>query len=115
MMPVVREEMAKADASCRRRFRQARHLLVREESRIDANGRERLEKALGASQRLATVYQFRRRLQEIWQRTTASQDDLCRALQDWCRRAEETRIQALEEFADFLRGYALRTPRPLAQ
>ncbi|WP_373509519.1 transposase, partial [Thiocapsa sp.] len=55
-----------------------------------------------------TVYQFRERLQEIWDRKAPSQEALLNALQDWCQQAEATGIQALERFSQNLRGFALK-------
>jgi stearoyl-CoA desaturase (delta-9 desaturase) len=107
VLPVLEEEKAKANSSCRRVFRQARTLLIREESRMDEMTRGKLQNILNLSQRLATVYQYRHRLQEIWERTAATQDELLTALQDWCRRAEGTGIRALEEFSRTLRQYSL--------
>ncbi|MGH8592306.1 MAG: DesA/ISL3 alpha bundle tail domain-containing protein [Gammaproteobacteria bacterium] len=44
----------------------------------------------------------------MWQEKTATQEALHSALQDWCRRAEQTGIRALVEFAHSLRGYTLQ-------
>jgi len=69
----------------------------------------RLEQLLAQSQQLATVYQYRERLREIWERTAPSQDALLKSLQDWCQQAEATGIQALENFARNLRGWSLHS------
>jgi stearoyl-CoA desaturase (delta-9 desaturase) len=52
-------------------------------------------------------YQFKRRLQAIWQERTASHEGLIRALQEWCREAEATGIRALQDFARTLPAYSL--------
>jgi stearoyl-CoA desaturase (delta-9 desaturase) len=106
--PVSRAELCGEDATCRRVYRQARRLLVRGEGRLDARGRERLAQLLARSPTLATVVDYRRRLQEVWERTTANQDALLQSLQDWCRQAEETGIRALADFAHSLRSYTLQ-------
>jgi stearoyl-CoA desaturase (delta-9 desaturase) len=105
--PVSRAELCGQDVACRRAYRQARRLLTRGEGRLDALGRERLARLLEGSPTLATVVDYRRRLQEVWERTTASQDALLQSLQDWCRQAEATGIHALAEFAHSLRSYTL--------
>ena len=69
--------------------------------------RARLDGVLAISQRLRTVYQFRQGLQSIWTERAANQAHLIKALQEWCAQAEATGIQALEDFAQRLRGYSL--------
>jgi stearoyl-CoA desaturase (delta-9 desaturase) len=54
------------------------------------------------------VIDYRRRLQEVWERTTASQDALLQSLQEWCRQAEASGIRSLAEFAHTLRRYTLQ-------
>jgi stearoyl-CoA desaturase (delta-9 desaturase) len=109
--PVTRKELCADERSCRRLYRQARKLLIKEESRLDASSRARLARILEQSQALATVHRFQHRLQAVWNRTATSQEALLQALQEWCRQAEATGIQALEDFAKNLRGY-LPAPQP---
>ena len=108
MLPVLREEVRRADASCRRMLKQGKGLLVRETATLDDHARGRLDLALAVSQRVRTVYQYRQQLQDIWARSAASQEHLLQALRDWCAQAEATRIQALARFAQRLRGYTLQ-------
>ncbi len=108
LAPVTRAELCRDVNHCRRVLRYSQQLLAREGKRLDANARQRLEQILDQSQTLATVYQFRERLQDIWERSATSQEALLRALQDWCRQAEETGIQALERFAQNLKGFSLQ-------
>ena len=108
LAPVTRSELCRNAVHCRQVVRRSQRLLSREGKRLDANARQRLEQLLGQSQTLATVYQFREQLQDIWERRAPSQEAMLRALQDWCRQAEETRIQALERFAQNLKGFTLR-------
>jgi stearoyl-CoA desaturase (Delta-9 desaturase) len=108
MKPVLREEIRRADDSCRDMLRRARRLLWRDEARLDAAARDRLRAALERSQVLHTVYQHRRALQDLWSRTAATHEHLLQGLQEWCRQAEATGIEALEEFARTLRSYRLQ-------
>ncbi len=103
--PVARTELARAERHGRRLARQARRLLVKEEARLDGPSRARLTDLLEHSQVLATVHLHRKRLQAVWERTAPTQDALLQALQEWCRQAEATGIQALEDFSRRLRGY----------
>jgi stearoyl-CoA desaturase (delta-9 desaturase) len=103
--PVADEELCRSEEHCRRLARQARRLLVREESSMDDSSRRRLESILDNSQVLATVHRSRKQLQAVWDRTATSQEALLAALQQWCRDAESSGIQALQDFAQSLRRY----------
>ena len=56
---------------------------------------------------LAKLYAMRQELMALWERSTASSEQLLKDLQDWCARAEASGIRALEEFSLRLRSYAL--------
>jgi stearoyl-CoA desaturase (delta-9 desaturase) len=103
--PVTRSELCRDEASCGKLYRQAKKLLVREESRLDEASRRRLADILSRSQTLATVHQYRQQLQQVWERRASSQEALLQALQDWCQRAEATGVQALADFSRHLRAY----------
>lgn len=110
LMPVSKAELCKSEKSCKRLYRYTRKLLVKEQSRLDAGARRRLQDVLEQSQKLQTVYQFRQRLLELWERTATSQESLLAALQEWCQQAESSGIKSLQEFARNLRGMSLQTP-----
>jgi stearoyl-CoA desaturase (delta-9 desaturase) len=103
--PVADAEFCRSEQHCRRLARQARRLLLREESTLDPSSRERLQQILSRSQVLATVHRSRQQLQQVWERTASSQDALVAALQQWCREAENSGIKALQDFARGLRAY----------
>ena len=107
--PVLREELRKADDSRRRVLKRTKVLLLREEARLDDRDRARLHSVLDMSQALCTVYEFRMSLQSLWNRTTVSHEKLLASLQDWCMQAEASGIQVLQEFAQSLRGYSVRS------
>ncbi|MFO1429383.1 MAG: fatty acid desaturase [Candidatus Competibacteraceae bacterium] len=107
VLPVLREELRKADASRRRFLKRSKAALIREEARLSEEQRDRLQGALSISQTLRTVYDYRRSLQTIWARTTASHEKLLTSLQDWCAQAEASGIDCLREFAKTLRSYSL--------
>ncbi len=68
--------------------------------------REQRERVLKASSRLATVYTMRDELIALWARSTASKEQLVHQLEDWCKRAEASGIEALQTFSRRLRCYA---------
>ena len=106
--PVSRKELCGEDAACRRVYWQTRKLLLRDESHLDETSRQRLARLLERSPTLATVVEYRKRLQDVWERTTANQEALLQSLQDWCRQAEASGIRSLAEFAHTLRRYTLQ-------
>lgn len=55
---------------------------------------------------LETIYRMRHELAALWQRSNASKEQLVRQLEDWCARAEQSGIEALEQFSRRLRCYA---------
>ena len=68
--------------------------------------REKLNQVLSNAKTLDKVYTMREELAAIWQRSTASKDDLVKQLEDWCRKAEESGIEVLRAFSQRLRCYA---------
>jgi len=111
LTPVARAELCHDAHHCRRLVRRSRKLLAKEGKRLDTAARLRVEQLLSQHQTLATVYQFKERLQEIWDRRAPTQEALLDMLQDWCQQAEATGIQALEHFSLNLRGYSLEGAR----
>ncbi len=108
LAPVTKKELCTSADSCGKLYRQAKRLLLREEGQLDDAARLRLQSMLEQSQNLRTVYQFRQRLQDVWERTATNQEQLLKSLQEWCRQAEATGIASLEEFSQRLRGYSLK-------
>jgi stearoyl-CoA desaturase (Delta-9 desaturase) len=66
----------------------------------------RLKEVLSRSTALDTLYSLRLDLAAIWQRSSASQEQLVKQLNDWCRRAEASGIESLSQFSKRLRRYA---------
>ncbi len=108
LMPVLSEEYHCRNGVCRKNLRKARHLLVRNRETMDDNSRGVLDGVLEKFTNLRIVYQYRLRLQAIWNRSATSHEHLLQALQEWCQQAEATGVQALEEFAQRLKGYSLQ-------
>ena len=69
--------------------------------------RARLAEVLKKSRALATALAMRHELAALWERSSASKEQLLRQLQDWCRRAEASGIAPLVDFSQRLRSYAL--------
>jgi stearoyl-CoA desaturase (delta-9 desaturase) len=54
---------------------------------------------------LSTIDVMRQDLKAVWSRSTASSDQLVTQLEAWCRRAEQSGIDALRDFSRTLRRY----------
>ena len=80
--------------------------LHRDERSLCETERADLNKGLSKSRALHTVYSMRSELASLWERSSASREQLVRQLQDWCHRAEASGICHLEEFSRRLRCYA---------
>lgn len=106
--PVISQERQFADRFKRHLFSRARKLMIREDIALVGVAKETLDKALQQSQVLQTVYEFKQQLKEIWIKTSNNHAGRVKRLQAWCVEAEQTGIHALQEFARFLRGYALQ-------
>ncbi|AFK69697.1 delta-9 fatty acid desaturase DesA [Pseudomonas plecoglossicida] len=106
--PLVKQELARVDASVRYRFRRAKRLLSRETSLLEDRHHVRIESMLAHSQALKTIYEKRLALQQIWARTSANGHDMLAAMKDWVHEAETSGIQALRDFAAQLKTYSLR-------
>jgi stearoyl-CoA desaturase (Delta-9 desaturase) len=107
---VHREELQKADRSDHESWtliKRAKRLLVRETALLSEKHRIRLQALLERNANLNTVYSMKQQLADIWQRSATTQEHLRHAIEEWCKQAEATGIQALREFSKKLRGYRL--------
>lgn len=105
MLPIWREEILKASLTKKRIIKRYKRLLIRADHMLDEMGKQRIAQLLENSHTLQLAYQYREKLQAIWNRTTGTQKELLEALQDWCKEAEATGIQALKTFANQMKGY----------
>jgi stearoyl-CoA desaturase (delta-9 desaturase) len=106
--PVLKEAQHTAGTVEKQLLRHARKLMTREDIQLDGQAQETVSNALLQNGALQTVYQFKQQLKAIWARTSDKQTSRTQSLQAWCSEAEQTGIRALEEFARYLRGYALQ-------
>jgi fatty-acid desaturase len=102
--PLVKQEL---DSSSSRAARKASTALTRDECLVDEQSQTRIDELTSASPNLATIYEFRQRLQGIWAKRGGNAEELLAALKQWCLDAEETGIQALKDFVAELRTYTM--------
>ncbi len=105
ILPVLREETHRAGKAGSAMLRRVKKLLIRETSLVSPSGQKTLAHVLEDYRALGVVYQFRMKLQSIWAKSAATQNELLEALQEWCRQAEATGINALREFVKRLKAY----------
>ena len=82
-------------------------LLIREPALLDARAQRTLSDALAQHHALRTVHEFRERLRVLWSGANMSNERSLAHLKEWIAHAEASGIQALQEFAARMRGYAL--------
>ncbi len=73
---------------------------------LQEHERAKLNLVLSKTRTLDKVYTMREELISVWQRSTATKDELVKQLEDWCHRAEKSNIEVLEKFSRRLRWYA---------
>jgi stearoyl-CoA desaturase (delta-9 desaturase) len=84
----------------------ASKLLVRHPALLAEEARRKLRELLEKYEVLRRVVEYRESLQQLWNDTAANQARGLAQLRDWCRRAEESGIGALREFAQGLPAWA---------
>jgi stearoyl-CoA desaturase (delta-9 desaturase) len=87
-------------------LRGIRRWLHRDERVLPERERATLAEALAKSKALETAHSMRRELAAVWERSSASREQLVSQLQDWCHRAEQSGIAPLRDFSIRLRSYA---------
>lgn len=108
-----REEFSRLQQVCRQYGREPlvperlKRWLVQDAERLQDQERQVLTELLQHSSDLRVLYQFRQELAAVWARSSASQEQLLKTLEDWCRRAEASGIEALQQFSLRLRCYRL--------
>jgi stearoyl-CoA desaturase (delta-9 desaturase) len=85
-------------------MRLALRWLHRDVEKIPAALRAQVDSACGQSAALTKLVTMREELRALWTRTNVSAEQLVVDLQAWCRRAEDSGIAGLQEFARTLRA-----------
>jgi stearoyl-CoA desaturase (delta-9 desaturase) len=106
--PALRDEATRASDHMKALSRKLRRALPSDGRWLDTSAKERLSHWIAQSPHLATLYDYRRRLEAVLERSGKTSEVLLKSLQEWCADAERSGIRALQEFAQRLRGYTLR-------
>ena len=105
--PALREAKRNTDRMGRRLIRRARRLMTREGIPSDPRSMQTIDRVLLQDETLATIYRFRQQLKEVWTRGSKEGSGRVERLRAWCAACEQSGIEALEDFAAYLRGYQL--------
>jgi len=100
LLPLFDLENNSLDGSLKSKIR---HWLIRESILLDESSKENLHKFLSSSDTINFVYQLRNSLQNIWNKTTATQKELVDSLCEWCKQAEESNVGNLRDFVAYIR------------
>ena len=100
-------EHLKHKAELESRFlKSSRKLMQREPAKLESSQQQQLVELFQHSKALETMHNMRVELGAIWERSHSTRDQLLHQLQDWCNRAEASKIKALQDFSMRLRTYA---------
>lgn len=105
--PVIEQECRKADEASRKLFKRARKLIYREASLVDERDRDRISEVVANSDDIRLIYELHQSLQAIWAKRGGNMEEVIHALAEWCREAEASGMQALHDFAETLKSYAM--------
>lgn len=105
IVPVLQQEREQHAAQKPRLLQRAKKLLYRDPRLLRQQAKERLDAIRTQYQSLDTVYEYRLRLQAIWEQKYTSSKELLERLQEWCQQAEASGIKALQDFVEQLRAY----------
>jgi stearoyl-CoA desaturase (delta-9 desaturase) len=82
----------------------AKRWLHRDDDKLPAPVKTQLAQARAAHPVLDKMVTMREELRQMWMNTSHSREQLAAELQSWCRRAEESGIEALRQFSFKLRA-----------
>ncbi len=99
------EKRSTNDKSEKKLFQSAGRLLRLQESLLSPKAHLRLQALLDCRERLKLVYTYRQSLQNVWLKTASSQKELVESLQQWCKQAEESGLEVLQQFARQVKNF----------
>ena len=108
IVPAYKAEKRNACAMRTKLLSGARKLMIRDRGLLKPAEQRHLRLALARSKALDTVYDFRVKLEKIWENNAQSNDSLLHAFKEWCHEAEQSGIASLQDFAAHLRSYRLQ-------
>lgn len=104
------ESTSGQDDTGRLPFKRVRQWLAQDHSFLDGQKVEQMKAMFEVNPNLDAVMEYRDKLKNIWEKTQSNSSEMVQALNQWCKEAEASGIQALEEFALRIRSYTLLQP-----
>ncbi len=104
-LPVLSCELEQLGDTATRLLRRAKRLLSWQPGFMDRASQERLADLIDRHPGLKTVLDFRSDLTALWEDAHSSNERLLADFKEWCARAEASGIEALQEFAAYLKSF----------
>jgi stearoyl-CoA desaturase (Delta-9 desaturase) len=112
-LPVLRRELESLGENANSLLAAARRYLSWAPEMLDESSRLKLAELEERHPRFQTVLQFRNELKQLWEGAHTSNERLLAEFREWCTRAEQSGIQGLEEFVEYLKSFrGMREPEP---
>lgn len=112
LVPALRDEARIAGARLRAMLpRKLEKGLVDDGRWLKPDAREQLQQWIEQRPRIRTLVEYRARLAAVLESRSQSANDTLQQLQAWCREAEASGIEALQEFSLRMKGYSLQPVR----
>jgi stearoyl-CoA desaturase (delta-9 desaturase) len=111
LKPVFKDEIRHAKRPLRQLYRGAQRLVRRDSKLLSDSDLSQLKEILDTNAALDKVYQFKLKLQGIWEQQASSHEKRLEALSQWCTQAEASGVEALQEFVSVLRSYGMTPAR----
>jgi stearoyl-CoA desaturase (delta-9 desaturase) len=107
--PHLKAEMAGAQANVKALPGRLRRALKDHGRWLKPEQQQKLDSWIAEHPQLAAIYDYRQRLRAVFERTSQGSEATLEALRQWCADAEQSGNAALQQFAQRLKGYSLRT------
>ena len=104
-LPVLRREVESLGENANSLLRAARKALIRHPQMLDELSRKRLAELAARHPHFETVLKFRNELRNLWEGAHTSNERLLAEFREWCARAEQTKIQGLQDFVAYLKSF----------
>jgi stearoyl-CoA desaturase (delta-9 desaturase) len=104
-LPVLRREYEALGKNARALLPHVRRWLTRQPQQLDESDRLKLRELREQLPAFELVLQFRSELKKLWEGAHTSNERLLEDFSQWCRRAEESGNQYLQDFVSYLRSF----------
>lgn len=103
-LPVLWRELDHVGENANSVVQRVRRWLSWQPEMLDSSSRERLAELTARHPTFATALEYRNRLKNLWEGAYTSNEKLLAEFREWCASAEASGIQALQDFAAYLKS-----------